>query len=403
MIELALRNVLRHGFRTAATFSAVSFGVAALILAGGFVQDILIQLGEAIIHSQTGHLQIARPGFLGSGSRSAEKHLLDQIDEIRTAAAAMPMTSDVLARLSFTGLLNNGRADLSIVGQGIEPEGESRLGTHATIIRGRALANTDRYGALIGEGVAQALKLAPGDRVVLLANTPEGALNTVDLDVVGIFRSFSREFDARAVRVPLATAQDLLATPGANTLVVALHQTRDTVAAAAALKRELAGKDVAVKTWHELDDFYDKTVELYQRQFDVLRLVVLVMVLLSVANTVNMSVFERSAEFGTMRALGNTRRQVFVRIVVENAFIGLAGAVLGALLAVGLATALSVIGIPMPPPPNSNMGYTAQIRLVPAVIASAMAVGVIATLLASIFPALRAARIPIADALRQAI
>jgi putative ABC transport system permease protein len=135
---------------------------------------------------------------------------------------------------------------------------------------------------------------------------------------------------------------------------VALHQTQDTVAAAAALKRELAGKDVAVKTWHELDDFYDKTVELYQRQFDVLRLVVLVMVLLSVANTVNMSVFERSAEFGTMRALGNTRREVFVRIVVENAFIGLAGAVLGALLAVGLATALSFIGIPMPPPPATG-------------------------------------------------
>ena len=87
MFELALRNVLRHGFRTAMTFSAVSIGVAALILAGGFVQDILIQLGEAIIHSQTGHLQIVRPGYLGSGSRSAEKHLLDRLDQLRATAA----------------------------------------------------------------------------------------------------------------------------------------------------------------------------------------------------------------------------------------------------------------------------------------------------------------------------
>jgi putative ABC transport system permease protein len=402
VIELALRNVLRHRFRTAMTLAAVSIGVAALILAGGFVRDIFIQLGEAIIHSQTGHLQIVRPGFLGSGSRSAEKYLLDNIDQLRATAAEMPETSDVLARLTFTGLLNNGRTDLSIVGQGIEPDRERRMGTRATIVRGRPLADADRYAALIGEGVAQALKLAPGDRIVLLANTPEGALNTLDLDVAGVFRSFSREFDARAIRVPLTTAQELLATPGANTLVVALHQTRDTDVAAATLKQKLAGRDVAVKTWQELDDFYAKTVELYQRQFGVLQLVVLVMVLLSVANTVNMSVFERMPEFGTMRALGNTGRQLFLRVVLENTLIGLAGALLGALLAAGLATALSIIGIPMPPPPNSNMGYTAQIRLVPSVIAGAMAVGVMATLLASLFPALRAARIPIADALRQA-
>ena len=129
---------------------------------------------------------------------------------------------------------------------------------------------------------------------------------------------------------------------------------------------------------------------------------VLVMVLLSVANTVNMSVFERMAEFGTMRALGNTGRQLFLRVVLENALIGLAGAVLGALLAAVLATALSIIGMAMPPPPNSNMGYTAQIRLVPSVIAGAMAVGMMATVFASLFPALRAARIHIAEALRQA-
>ena len=313
------------------------------------------------------------------------------------------MTSDVLARLSFTGLLNNGRADLSIVGQGIEPDRERRLGTHITIVSGRALTNTDRNNAIIGEGVAQSLKLSPGSRVVLLANTLEGTLNTFDLEIVGVFRSFSREFDARAVRVPLATAQELVATRGANTLIVALRRTGDTEIAASALKGKLAGNDVAIRTWRELDDFYDKTVVLYRSQFGVLQLVVLVMVLLSVANTVNMSVYERTAEFGTMRALGNTRRQVFVRIVVENALIGLAGAVLGALLAAGLAIALSAIGIPMPPPPNSNMGYTAQIRLVPSVVAGAMAVGVIATFVASLFPALRAARIPIAAALRQSI
>ncbi len=54
-----------------------------------------------------------------------------------------------------------------------------------------------------------------------------------------------------------------------------------------------------MRNWMELNDFYDKTVQLYDRQFGVLRFIVLLMVLLSVANTVNMSLFERVPEFGT--------------------------------------------------------------------------------------------------------
>ena len=53
-----LRNIFRQRLRSAATLAAITLGVAGLILAGGFVQDIFVQLGEALIHSQTGHLQI---------------------------------------------------------------------------------------------------------------------------------------------------------------------------------------------------------------------------------------------------------------------------------------------------------------------------------------------------------
>jgi putative ABC transport system permease protein len=157
-----------------------------------------------------------------------------------------------------------------------------------------------------------------------------------------------------------------------------------------------------VVTWRALDDFYDKTVELYRRQFAVLELVVLVMVVLGVANAVSMSVFERTAEFGTMRALGNSRTDVFALIVAENFVVGVAGALAGALLAVVIGAVLSAIGIPMPPPPNANVGYTARIRIAAPDLVAAMGVGVVATLLAAIVPAMRATRISVLDALRRA-
>jgi putative ABC transport system permease protein len=88
---------------------------------------------------------------------------------------------------------------------------------------------------------------------------------------------------------------------------------------------------------------------------------------------------------------------------VESLLLGLLGALLGAAVGVLAAFAISKFGIPMPPPPNSNIGYTAHIQLVPGLVSGAFAIGILATLLATILPAIRASRMPIADALRQAV
>jgi hypothetical protein len=67
MWKLALRNVLRHKTRTGMTLLAIIVGVVGLILSGGFVQDIFTQLGEVLIHSQSGHMQVARDGYFEQG------------------------------------------------------------------------------------------------------------------------------------------------------------------------------------------------------------------------------------------------------------------------------------------------------------------------------------------------
>jgi putative ABC transport system permease protein len=66
-----------------------------------------------------------------------------------------------------------------------------------------------------------------------------------------------------------------------------------------------------------------------------------------------------------------------------------------------LAWSISGIGIEMPPPPNSDVGYTAYIRVVPEVVVQAFGVGIAATVLASLLPAYRVSRVPVAEALRE--
>jgi putative ABC transport system permease protein len=401
MISLALRNIFRQKTRTAITMAAIVFGVVGLILSGGFIQDMLIQLGETIIHSQSGHIQINRKGFFELGSRSPEKFVIEGTEEVRTAVASLPEVDDQMSRISFSGLLNNGKTDKSVVGEGIEPDRENRLGSLLQITAGRQLTDQDQYGTVVGEGVAASLKLVPGSRVTLLASSAGGALNTVELEVVGVFQSFSKEFDARAVRIPLAAAQELMNSDGVNTIVVSLQRTEETERASTALAQKLDLDIYEVKTWYQINDFYEKAVALYARQFSVLIVIILLMVLLSVANSVNMGTFERVGEFGTMMALGNRPGQVFRLIVLENLLLGAIGAAIGAVLGMVLALAISAVGIPMPPPPNANLGYTAHILIVPTQIALAFTVGFVATVLASLFPAFKVTKIPVVDAIRQ--
>lgn len=385
------------------TLAAILCGVAALILGNGWVNDIFVQLGEALIHSRSGHLQIHQKGFFEAGARSPEKYLIADTSRINQEVTQREGVDLVMERLNFAGLLNNGKTDVPIIGEGVEPDKETRLGTFVRVTAGRRLTNADAFGVEVGHGVAKALKIAPGERVTLLANTLGGALNTLDLEVVGVVQSFSNDYDARAVKIPLAAAQELLGAKGANSVVVTLKNTLDTNRIVESIRPQLTPMGLEVKNWVELNDFYEKAVDLYQRQFGVLQLIILIMVLLSVANSVNMNVFERVGEFGTMMSLGNRSGDVLRLIVTESAILGLIGGLIGVVLGVILALIISSIGIPMPPPPHASIGYTARIQIVPSALVVSFVIGFVATVLASILPARRVSHTPIVHALRQVI
>jgi len=400
LTRLGFRNLLRNRIRTAITLAVVTFGVCGLILSGGFIRDIFVQLGEALIHSQSGHAQVGREALFSFGSRSPERYLLEKPEALRSYLAEQPEVKNVMARITFSGLLNNGKTDYPVIVDGVEADRENELGTFLHLVSGRMLTDKDQYGAVIGEGVANALRLKAGDQATLLVNTIDGAMNTLDVEIVGVFQSFSKDFDARAMRIALPDAQSLLVTDGIGKYVLELHRTDQTTVLVQRVRANLPAGDVVVRDWEELNDFYGKAVELYQQQFGFLKATILLMVCLSVINTVNMSLAERSWEFGTMRALGNRNRTVIGLILTESFVLGLAGALIGTLLGLLLAAVISGIGIPMPPPPNANLGYDAYIRIETSDVLESALIGTCATLIAAIYPAWRTTRLSIIDALR---
>lgn len=402
-VGLAIRNVTRQKQRTAFTLGAIAFGVAALIVTGGFVQDIYRQLAEAIIHSQSGHLQVARRGYFELGARNPSNYLGEPASLRALLQPVEAQVAQSMGRLSSSGILSNGRREFPVMVEAVESHKEQKLGVSLRFVEGAALREGDRFGVSLGVGVARTLQVKVGDTVTLLVNTPDGALNTLDLKVTGIFQSFFKEYDARIIRMQLPDMQYLLGTQGVHYLVVQLREGIDARWTIDTLRAQEGGDSYEFKAWYELSDFYDKTVQLYDRQFGAVRIVIFLMVMLSVVNAVNMSVYERLGEMGTMRALGDTSRNVFALIVTEVLLLGVLGAATGLLLGIGAAKLISWIGIPMPPPPNSDLPYVARIQIDVLGCATACVTGFLAAVTASIRPARVAARMPICTALRQAI
>jgi putative ABC transport system permease protein len=135
-------------------------------------------------------------------------------------------------------------------------------------------------------------------------------------------------------------------------------------------------------------------------QIGVINFIIAIIIVLSISNTMMMNVLERTSEIGTCLAVGRSRRQILRQFLYEGTTIGLIGGALGVLLGWLLATAISWVGIPMPPPPGMSQGYTGRIMFTGELGVKAFALALSTTLVASLYPAWKASRMGIVDALR---
>jgi putative ABC transport system permease protein len=152
--------------------------------------------------------------------------------------------------------------------------------------------------------------------------------------------------------------------------------------------------------WHVQADYYTKVKTLYSAQFNVLQLIIAAVITVSISNALVMSVMERTSEIGTMMAMGSRRRTILGMFVAEGALVGLVGAIVGVVLGWLLALLISAIGIPMPPSPGMDFSYVGRISFTAPVAVGAAAVALAAALAGSLYPAWKASRLPIVDALR---
>jgi len=399
---LAWRNLIRQRRRSALMIAVVTFGFAAVALAGGFIAQSFDALKEGTIRS-VGHLQVVDRRAVGKAEEATLEFAIPDAERARAVVARDPDVAAVLPRIDFVGLATNGAKSVPFLGIGVDPEPEAKATLASElVVSGKYLSGDGGDGIVLGTGLANALHAGPGDRVTLMATTQDGSLNAVDGIVAGLVDVKIKELNDRYLAGGLGLVSRLLqSTESVSRLVVFLKNDEREKRAAERIGESLraAGYPAAVQHWRELAVFYGQVRLLYIGIFGFVGAVLAVIVVLSAAIVMTMAVTERTREIGTLRALGTRPAGIRGMFLAESAVIAIAGCVAGALLALVIRAALNASGIVLPPPPGATHGVPINVKLYPlAYVAGVFAM--LATMgIAAWAPARRAARISIVDAL----
>ena len=405
--KLAIRDLKRNRRRSALTLVAVGLGLALLIVTSGFTEGSVQGAIENNIRVRSGHVQVREESYDEDKVSLKWEDLLDDPQGLAAQALALPEVREAAPVLWASGILATSEESAGVQVFGIDPLSETSMPFREDLVAGEFLSPDDRDGILIGERLARSLGLTAGDDIGLLINTADEQPDEAVFTIRGLYDTGTPSYDEITVFIPLAKAQAFTrAGDRASAVVVLLHDKEDADAVAGALRAPgQTPQKVRTFTWRDLNQVILQAVEMSMGIMYLMYLVVLAVVAVVIANTLLMSVFERTREMGILAALGMKGRQVLAMFVLEAGILGVigiaAGLLLGSLGVYYLATQGWNIG-DLASMATAEIGYgeTIYAKFAPAEMVQLSIASLVITLLASLYPAWFAARMEPIDALR---
>lgn len=411
LLKLSARSVGRNARRSALTASAMAVGLALLIFSRSLAEGGHEQWIDSAVTIGAGHVAIQAPEYLETGKL---EHHLDADAVERALDAVEASISDQLVawapRLTVHGLASSASSALPVRIEGVDPELEKAFSNLGDRLRdGRYLKPDDRLHAYIGVELARRLELRVGSRFVLTAQGVTGEVEGQLARVVGIFRTAIPEMDQGLIHLPIATAREWLRAPGAvSTVALLLQSARMTDPSVSALRAATAGDpELRVLGWRETAPELDSAVRIDDYGDYVFHTILFAIVALAILNSTMMSVLARRREFGLLQAMGLTGAETGWIVFGEGLFLTAASGVVGMVLGFAFTWGFFRDGLDFSSLMENEMSFSGGI--VDPVIVPTFHVGqvllsvsfiLIIGVLASIYPAVRASHLDVAEAMK---
>lgn len=413
LLMLAWRNIWRHRRRTLITLSSIAVGFALSVLMIGIGDGSHNSMIRNAIKLGEGHLTVQPRGYIEAPAN--HKYLADG-KALQATLDTLDVAGRVEPRIALQVLASTASNSVGAQLEGLSPGGDQRVETlEPQLVDGEWFAAGDERGIVIGDGMAGKLKAKVGSKVVLMAGKQGGDSQAQLGRVRGIFDSKVDELDDYLILSDIQFARYFLAGEGADpelapvTRFAVFLDDPDSMADwKAQLKPALESDGVVVLDWQEMMPQLVQFVMVDDAGNYIFLVLILIMVVFGILNTVLMSVLERTREFGLLRALGLSRRQLLLLVFCESLLLSLLAVAIGWLVGGGTHWWFSTHGIDMEalvggggtammgtfmdPVIYTELSWDRVVQLTLIIFA--------ATLGSGIYPALKAARVTPVEALR---
>lgn len=408
LLKLAYRNVFRNFRRSLLTFLALTLGVMLSVVFIGFNLGVERQSIDLSRRTDTADVKIYGQGFTDDDLSSSLDYSFsghEQIMETLRRRGDVPAFAD---RVLFPASLIDGVDELKLTGIGFDPARENEVfGLRGKLLQGTYPGPEDET-ILLSDEIASLFSLSAGGYVTVMARTKYGAINAIDLEIGGIVDTGNPAVDNQHFFIPLRTAQEFLEMQDMVTeIAITAASPEEAESLAEGLRTTLSGEGLEAVTWKYLNRDILRMYEMRKKARYTIMLILFLMASASVMNTMLMAIFERTAEIGTIAAMGLRRTQILLLFIFEGMFLGVFGSLIGCAIGGGIAYYLKIYGLDMSnisymKSGNMNMPIGAHIYadMTPAYLAAVFFLGVVVAVAAAAYPAFRGARLEPTDALR---
>lgn len=339
---IAYRDLIRNRRRTILTLLAVALGMMVLIMMSGLIAGVVAGGLRDNIRLNTGHLQLRNESYEIEKLSLLSRDLLQDSDALIAQAEALSEVKSAAPVLWSSGVLSTVRESAGLAVTGIDPADDFHAPIRDGIVSGEYLTADSRGQILIGKRLADDMNITAGQRVSLAMGSSDGQVNEDIFTVIGLFNTGILNYDQNTVIMPLSQAQAFTNSGNrASSIIVMLNDQQDTAKVAAALQ----APGIQVLTWEDLNAILLTLMETTGALYYVLYIIVILVVAVLIANTLLMSVFERTRELGILASLGMKARQIMLMVLFEAVILALIGVVIGLVFGAAVVAYLARVGI----------------------------------------------------------
>jgi len=392
---LALRNIRKHFHRSAVVLAGVALSVLMMSIIAGILHGVTVTFLGSILPT-AGHIVVTDSRAKDANNPLDLKYLISDADTLLAS-----IHDDRIVRgesvLTFGALLvqpvepgsKTEAKNLGMLGQGVDPDTHFLTNLRAGVTEGAFLPGGK--GILLSQKAAKLLGVTMGGTLMVMTSDRGNNPWYQELPITGLFDSGSETTDLTTFVVSKATARELVDAEGMSRELKFVVQDPETApAVAASLEASLKDQGLRAEPWQITFSGFLVILRFIDILTYLIRGFFVIVAGSVITNSILMTVFERTREYGTLRAIGLKKRQLEAMILTEGLVLGGLGALLGLAIATPLIVVLSQVGLDLG---SATEAVGLASKIYPALLPGDMVFNCLFGALVAVFASLYAARV----------